>query len=84
MDEDTSGREVQPVPRTLSLLAEPNYAGSCSDSICSCHGESSTSPEILVAVDTGQTIMLDRAGYFVILPVVDRNVINVEHYAYDN
>ncbi|HEX7973156.1 MAG TPA: hypothetical protein VF498_02010, partial [Anaerolineales bacterium] len=34
--------------------------------------------------DTGRPIPLDKAGYFVILPVADREVINVEHYSYDN
>lgn len=27
---------------------------------------------------------LDPAGYFVIYPIAERNVIQVEHYAYDN
>ncbi len=27
---------------------------------------------------------MDKAGYFVILPVAERAIINVEHYAYDN
>ncbi len=27
---------------------------------------------------------MDKAGYFVILPLIERGIINVEHYAYDN
>ena len=27
---------------------------------------------------------MDRAGYFVVLPLAERKVINVEHYSYDN
>lgn len=27
---------------------------------------------------------MDRAGYFVILPRAEQNIITVEHYAYDN
>ena len=27
---------------------------------------------------------MDRAGYFVIVPLVERGWIHVEHYAYDN
>lgn len=34
--------------------------------------------------ETDQPVKLDKAGYFVILPVPDRNVIHVEHYSYDN
>jgi tetrahydromethanopterin S-methyltransferase subunit A len=31
-----------------------------------------------------QPVTLDRAGYFVILPLPERGVINVEQYSYDN
>ncbi len=34
--------------------------------------------------DSDTPVALDRAGYFVILPLVERKVINVEHYSYDN
>ena len=27
---------------------------------------------------------MDPAGYFVIVPLADRGIINVEHYAYDH
>ncbi|MDE3089313.1 MAG: DUF4346 domain-containing protein [Chloroflexota bacterium] len=27
---------------------------------------------------------MDKAGYFVILPFADKDIITVEHYAYDN
>ncbi len=30
------------------------------------------------------TIIMDKAGYFVILPIPKKNTINVEHYSYDN
>ena len=29
-------------------------------------------------------VRLDRAGYFVIVPLASRRVINVEYYSYDN
>ena len=29
-------------------------------------------------------VVLDRAGYFVVLPLAERKIINVEHYSYDN
>lgn len=31
-----------------------------------------------------QNIILDKAGYFVILPIPEKNIITVEHYSYDN
>jgi tetrahydromethanopterin S-methyltransferase subunit A len=43
----------------------------------------STTPKI-VATDPDKTVEMDRAGYFVIVPLTDRGIINVEHYAYDN
>lgn len=27
---------------------------------------------------------MDKAGYFVIFPLPEKNIINVEHYSYDN
>lgn len=38
----------------------------------------------VVAGEPGQEVRLDRAGYFVILPLADKGMIRVEHYAYDN
>ena len=37
-----------------------------------------------IAPETGKEVLLDKAGYFVILPIEDRQVINVEHYTYDH
>lgn len=38
----------------------------------------------IVATEPGQTVVMDKAGYFVILPLGARGVIAVEHYAYDD
>lgn len=43
----------------------------------------STTPTI-IASEPEQPVKMDKAGYFVIVPVEERDVINVEHYAYDN
>ncbi|MHB1687885.1 MAG: DUF4346 domain-containing protein [Ignavibacteriaceae bacterium] len=40
-------------------------------------------PEIIQAKDPSNIIM-DKAGYFVILPLPEKNIVNVEHYSYDN
>lgn len=39
--------------------------------------------EIIQAKEPFQIIM-DKGGYFVILPIPDKNTISVEHYSYDN
>lgn len=43
----------------------------------------STEPTV-VATEPGEVVTMDKAGYFVIVPLIDKGVINVEHYAYDN
>ena len=37
-----------------------------------------------IAAEPGSTVKMDKAGYFVIVPLVDKGIINVEHYDYDN
>lgn len=68
----------------LSQLGEPAESELCDDSQCSCHQEASVEPVGLVAAGSKPAVRLDKAGYFVILPVPERSVIYVEHYAYDN
>ncbi len=52
-----------------------------------CGGKSpisiSTTPTI-IAAEPNEVVKMDKAGYFVIVPLADKGVINVEHYAYDN
>ena len=43
-----------------------------------------TTVPTIVATESDTLVRLDKAGYFVIVPVVERGVITVEHYAYDN
>ena len=38
----------------------------------------------MTAAEPGDAVTLDMAGYFVIVPVPNRGVINVEHYNYEN
>jgi len=40
-------------------------------------------PQIVQAKEP-YNIIMDKAGYFVILPLSEKNIINVEHYSYDN
>ncbi len=54
---------------------------------CSCSDSSPVSistVSTLVADDPGGAVKMDPAGYFVIVPLADRGIINVEHYAYDH
>jgi len=38
----------------------------------------------LIHAKEPSNIIMDKAGYFVILPIPEKNLINVEHYSYDN
>lgn len=76
-------------PVTRSMAREASFVltlaatESCSDPSCSCHAGPASDTRV-VSPDPGQTVVLDRAGYFVILPLQDRGVIHVEHYSYDH
>ncbi len=43
----------------------------------------STTPK-MIATEPSEVVTMDKAGYFVIVPLTDKGVINVEHYSYDN
>jgi tetrahydromethanopterin S-methyltransferase subunit A len=58
--------------------------------LCGC-GERCAKPSIatstvpvIVANQQGKAVKMDTEGYFVIVPLADRGVINVEHYSNDN
>ncbi len=38
----------------------------------------------VIKAEEPSNIIMDKAGYFVILPIPEKNLINVEHYSYDN
>ncbi len=68
----------------IHVIDVADSAIDCNDPTCSCHMQSNDQVPVIIAPDTAEDIPLDRSGYFVILPVADRAVINVEHYGYDN
>lgn len=57
---------------------------------CSCSECGGSSPVAItmaakVVVDEpSDTVAMDKAGYFVILPLAEKGIISVEHYSYDN
>ncbi len=56
----------------------------CADASCPVAAPETETIAADVVEDTGQPVKLDKAGYFVILPIADRKAIHVEHYGYDN
>ena len=49
-----------------------------------CEENTSTKEVEIIQAEEPKNIVMDKAGYFVILPIPERNIINVEHYSYDN
>lgn len=75
-------------PDEISMRIEELSQQDATPCSCSeCGGKSpisiSTTPKIIVA-EPSEVVKMDKAGYFVIIPLTDKGVINVEHYAYDN
>ena len=62
----------------------PNRVAACGCGDCAESTPSISTAPILTAAEPGDAVTLDMAGYFVIVPVPDRGVINVEHYDYEN
>ncbi len=56
----------------------------CTDGSCQVATPETEAVPIVTVEETNQPVKLDKAGYFVILPLADRKVICVEHYSYDN
>jgi len=56
----------------------------CTDG--SCHTAADVADDVspVFVEEENQPVKLDRAGYFVILPIAERQAIHVEHYSYDN
>ena len=67
-----------------SLVATPAAFCGCSN----CTEESMSLPSALapriIAFDLASPVTMDPAGYFVVYPLADQQVISVEHYDYDN
>lgn len=73
--------DVEPIKAQIEALAS-TVSGSCGCSDCA-PPSISTAP-IVTAVEPDRKVELDRAGYFVIVPLADKGAINVEHYGYDH
>ena len=58
--------------------------------VCTCSECGGQAPVAISTVPTigasepSETVRMDKAGYFVILPLTEKGIISVEHYSYDN
>jgi len=67
---------VEAAPQSISC--------GCSDESCQVSTLRQDMVPPLFVEETDQPVKLDKAGYFVILPISERKVIHIEHYNYDN
>lgn len=66
---------------TLSVIPATSCGcGNCNEEVVS----EIASVETIWASDPDEIIKLDKAGYFVILPIANKGIISVEYYHYDN
>jgi len=65
-------------------LAPQSISCSCSDGSCNVSSLEIDEVPVVFIDETNKPVKLDKAGYFVILPILERKVIHVEHYNYDN
>jgi len=57
----------------------------CGCSNCNDEKQESVVKEVeIIQAKEPKNIIMDKAGYFVILPIPEKNIINVEYYSYDN
>lgn len=58
---------------------------SCSCKECEEENMDAVKKEVeIIQANEPSNIIMDKAGYFVILPIPEKNIISVEHYSYDN
>ncbi len=69
---------IQEVKTTVA-----NTSCGCSSCDDGCQEEVMREVEVVQANEP-KNIVMDKAGYFVILPIAEKNIISVEHYSYDN
>jgi tetrahydromethanopterin S-methyltransferase subunit A len=70
--------------QTLAVDLVPLAPCSCTDGSCQVAVQDIGSLPAVFVEEPELSVKLDKAGYFVILPIQERKVIHVEHYSYDN
>lgn len=66
-------REIGRLAETASCGSKPSPGAKAQNNIVP-----------VVRASASSSVRLDKAGYFVILPVSKRKIVSVEHYSYDN
>ncbi len=76
---------VDEIGARITALAESSPATCSCGSCCDAPAPTAISTVMpFMAAEASEAVVMDKAGYFVIVPLADRQVINVEHYAYDD
>lgn len=78
--------DVDEICAQVEALTSTAQAG-CSCGGCGCDNQAPAETGLMTPVLAAQPageVTLDRAGYFVIVPLANRRIINVEYYGYDH
>jgi tetrahydromethanopterin S-methyltransferase subunit A len=67
----------------VEIALQPASCG-CSDGGCNAAAVDIDEVPAVFVEEMDNPVKLDKAGYFVILPIQERKVIYIEHYSYDN
>jgi len=77
--------DVDKISEAVAELAQRADEGcGCGNCDCDTPAIEASTVEVVYAAKENTTVKLDKAGYFVIMPLQEKGVINVEHYGYDN
>ncbi len=81
-------RELASKPNTnvsyLSFIEKSNSSSKKTTCGCKECDDEIVNEEKVIQAKEPTNIIMDKAGYFVILPIQEKNIISVEHYSYDN
>ncbi len=80
---DCVNEKIAELREKSDFIQAENSCG-CSDPNCYSSIQIKDEAPLIVVSENDQPVKLDKAGYFVILPIHERKVIHIEHYNYDN
>jgi len=78
-------QDVAKINTVVAELAQQADDGcDCGSCDCDTPAVPVSNVDTVYATEPDTAVKLDKAGYFVIVPLPEKNIINVEHYAYNN
>lgn len=77
--------DINQIVKKIKETEKKIVVNTCSCTDCSDDNKMDVNEDVqMLEAEEPQTVDMDKAGYFVIIPQKDRKTIIVEHYSYDN